>query len=59
MNTEKPAMIYIWHIKRGEVSKEELFENHSCKGEVLGSWYSKYTYYSLLEPAPVLMLLRL
>ena len=37
--------------KRGEVSKEELFENHSCKGEVLGSWYSKYTYYSLLEPA--------
>lgn len=37
--------------KRGEVSKEELFENLSCKGEVLGSWYSKYTYYSLLEPA--------
>lgn len=37
--------------KRDEVSKEELFENHSCKGEVLGSWYSKYTYYSLLEPA--------
>lgn len=37
--------------KRGEVSKEELFENHLCKGEVLGSWYSKYTYYSLLEPA--------
>lgn len=37
--------------KRGEVSKEELFENLSCKGELLGSWYSKYTYYSLLEPA--------
>lgn len=38
--------------KRGEVSKEELFDGDlSWKTAVQGSWYSKYTYYSLLEPA--------
>lgn len=37
--------------KRGEVSKEQLFENRSWKAEALGLWYGKYEYYSLLEPA--------
>lgn len=38
--------------KRGEVSKEELFDGDlSWKATVQGLWYRKYTYYSLLEPA--------
>lgn len=38
--------------KRGEVSKEELFDGDlSWKATVQGLWYRKYAYYSLLEPA--------
>lgn len=38
--------------KRGEVSKEELFDGDlSWKAAVQGLWYRKYAYYSLLEPA--------
>lgn len=37
--------------KRGEVSKEQLFEVSSWKAKARGSWYSEYRYYSLLEPA--------